>query len=81
MTDLNGASSMKTGAEHWYPEDRLERLDRCRRFLFGQGVITKTVNDAISASLEEAIDLYLEAEKAPYVLVGVPTEEELEADE
>ena len=79
MSDLNNESSMKTGAAHWYPEDRLVRLDRCRRFLFAEGIITGTVNDAVRKAMVAAQDLQLAAvrdEVIPYILDGPDVPEE-----
>ncbi len=49
--------STETEVGTWHTETVLKRLDRCRKFLFGQGIITSTVNDAVRTSLEEARDL------------------------
>jgi len=55
------SDTMETETGIWYSESVLQRLDRCRKFLFGQGIITSTVNDAVRTSLEEARDLELQA--------------------
>ena len=55
--------STETEVGTWHTETVLKRLDRSRRFLFGQGIITPTVNDAVRTSLEESRDLELQAEQ------------------
>jgi hypothetical protein len=84
MSDLNTESSMKTEANHWYPEDRLVRLDRCRRFLFAEGIITGTVNEAVRKSLIDANELQLEAVRdalIPFALGEGDDPEDPEEDE
>lgn len=76
--------SMDTETAHWYPEERLERLDRCRRFLYGEQVITRTVNDAIRTSLEEARDSVLIASQddlIPSAFATDPDDEEPDDEE
>ncbi len=60
---MASSDTMETETGIWYSETVLERLDRCRKFLYGQGIITETVNDAVRGSLENARDLELAAEK------------------
>ena len=83
MSDMNGAHCMRTQSEHWYPEDRLVRLDRCRRFLFAEGIITGTVNEAVRKTLIDAHELVLEAAKdtlIPFALPDEPEEDQPEPD-
>jgi hypothetical protein len=40
----------------WGTESRIDRLDRCRKYLYGEMIITQTVNEAVKTSLEEARD-------------------------
>ncbi len=54
--------STETEVGTWHGESVLKRLDRSRRFLYGQGIITETVNEAVRKSLEDARDLELAAE-------------------
>jgi len=56
------SDTMDTQVGTWHSENVLKRLDRSRRFLYGQGIITETVNEAVRKSLEEARDLELAAE-------------------
>ena len=70
--------STETEVGTWHGETVLKRLDRSRRFLFGQGIITPTVNDAVRLALEEARDLELRAafdELAPSVYAALGEEE------
>lgn len=70
--------STETEVGTWHTETVLKRLDRSRRFLFGQGIITPTVNDAVRTSLEEARDLELRAgqdELAPSVYAAEEDDE------
>ena len=60
---MASSDTMETETGIWYSETVLERLDRCRKFLYGQGIITETVNDAVRGSLENARDLELAAER------------------
>jgi hypothetical protein len=57
----NDEPDMEAEIGYWPSESRMARLDRCRKFLFGQGIITQTVNDAIRTSLEESRDLEYQA--------------------
>ncbi len=59
---MASSDSTETEVGTWHTETTLNRLDRCRRFLYGQGIITETVNDAVRKSLEDARDLELAAE-------------------
>lgn len=79
MSELNGPDRMRTEATHWYPETRLVRLDRCRRFLFGEGIITGTVNDAVRKSLLDAHELVIAA--AQDTLGGFVEEDEPEPED
>ena len=54
--------STETEVGTWHTETVLKRLDRSRRFLYGQGIITETVNEAVRRSLEDARNLELAAE-------------------
>lgn len=56
-------TDMEAEIGYWPSESRMARLDRCRKFLFGQGIITHTVNDAIRTSLEESRDLEFQADQ------------------
>jgi hypothetical protein len=38
--------------DYWGSESRLDRLDRCRRFLFGEGVLTVNENYRIATRLQ-----------------------------
>lgn len=67
--------SMETETAHWYPESRMDRLDRCRKFLYGEQIITVTVNDAIRTSLEEARDRALIADQDEMVASAFEPEE------
>ena len=58
---MASSDSTETEVGTWYGESVLERLDRCRKFRYGQGTITATVNEAVKMSLEAARDLELEA--------------------
>lgn len=49
-------TDMEAEIGYWSTESRLARLDRCRKYLYGELIITTTVNDAIRTSLEEARD-------------------------
>ncbi|MCK5651821.1 MAG: hypothetical protein KAJ42_10605 [Gemmatimonadetes bacterium] len=72
------SDTMETETGVWYGETVLERLDRCRKFLFGQGILTATVNDTVRKSLEEYRDLELQAEQddlAPSVFAAFDEEE------
>ncbi len=75
MSDMNGSHCMRTQSEHWYPEDRLVRLDRCRRFLFAEGIITGTVNEAVRKALIDAHELVLEAAQDALIPFALPDEE------
>ena len=67
---------MRTQSEHWYPEERLTRLDRCRRFLFSEGILTATVNDSVRKALVEAHELTLEAAQSALIPFALPDEGE-----
>jgi hypothetical protein len=47
---------MNANIPAWGTESRIDRLDRCRKYLYGEMIITSTVNEAIKTSLEEARD-------------------------
>jgi hypothetical protein len=40
--------------DYWGSESRLDRLDRCRRFLFGEGMTTPAENHEIEYRLTKA---------------------------
>jgi hypothetical protein len=60
---MANTDSLESEIGTWYGETRMERLDRCRKFLFGQQIVTETVNDAIRKALEEARDREHHAEQ------------------
>jgi hypothetical protein len=77
-------SEMKAEVTTWHREDRLERLDRCRKYLYGEMIITATVNDAIKVSLEEARDRILIAEQddmKPSAFLAMSEEDDPEDEE
>lgn len=60
---MASSDTMETETGIWYSETVLERLDRCRKFLYGQGIITETVNDAVRKELEESRNLEIRADR------------------
>lgn len=47
---------MMTTAAIWEGETVLERLDRCRKFLYGQGVVSREQNAKIRGQVEKVRD-------------------------
>jgi hypothetical protein len=53
---MANSDDMESEIGTWYTESRMARLDRCRKFLFGQQILSSTVNDAVRKALEDARD-------------------------
>ena len=54
---------MMCSAPYWGTEERFARLDRCRRALFGDGLLTENENDLVVMRILHMTKRESEAEK------------------
>ena len=58
------SDTMEVDCGTWYSEGLVERLDRCRRMLFAQGVLTEDQNDKVFDRLSDMKDRLEAAEES-----------------